>query len=200
MKKLFITLFFITMILTTPAYANGGIPLWGLTTAHMLAMPLLCIILPFLFPALFLIVSGIEAFVLKIFFKELKFIKVLKLTAIANLITTLIGAIFVWIPEIINNLFPSIFEKFATVDDITMQWFSHWAFWGAYSLFLSNIILFVLSYYVEYRYIKNKLKNEYDIKLINKAVLIANITTYFIPLLIYGIACIYQFYSLDVNF
>ena len=64
---------------------------------------------------------------------------------------------------------------------------------GAYSLFLYNFLCLPLSYIIEYTYAKRELQQNSDMSTIKKSFLYANIATYALPILIYGIACVVQF-------
>jgi len=197
-NKIFWLIF--ALIMGLPCFADGGIPMWGVTTSHFLLLSgvmipgffsypelsnFVLMIVVWLFMALiFFTVVFIETLIIKkmLGFRNLK--ELLKIVCKANIISTLIGIPFIFLPM------PLVHNKMSGMD---LGWFGPWAFNGMYSLFLSNILMLFLSYIVEYLVARKKFSYVYEKSDIKKSFFIANLATYALPLLIYGFLCFLQF-------
>ena len=198
MKKLLLSLLFI-LILSIPAFADGGVPLWGLNTSvfftisSIFAIPAL-LLYPHawgeaIFFCLFtliilLLVVLIETVIIRKFIVQYDFKKLFGIVFKSNLISTIIGIILLFLPT------PLVWSKLNTLWGALL---GPWGFWGTYSLFIYNFLCLPLSYAVEYYYAKRILYPDNSLTTIKKSFLYANIVTYSLPILIYGIACIVQF-------
>ena len=183
-----------------PCFADGGIPMWGITTSHFLILSgivtpafitypefstfVLMLLLWLFMLIVFFIVVLVETLIIYKVINYHDFKKLLKIVFKANLISTIIGIPFIFLPT------PFVYKK---MDGMEFGLFGPWAFNGMYSLFLSNILMLFLSYIVEYFVARKSFETDYDKKIIKKGFMIANITTYALPLLIYGFLCFLQF-------
>lgn len=185
------------LLLGSPAFADGGIPLWGLNTSVFFAVSGLLTAISFkdLFSALPLIilfwlftifllvvVVFVETFVVSLHIK-MNYNELFKIVFKSNLISMVVGIILLVLPA------PFVWESLNTMKGAIL---GPWSFWGAYSLFLYNFLCLPLSYVIEYNIAKIKLQGSCDLSTIKKSFLYANIATYALPILIYGIACVFQ--------
>ena len=199
MDKLLLSLFLLLTVFSAPAFADGGVPLWGLNTSVFFTISTMGTITAFSYPdawgtALFfliftliilLLVVFVETLVVNRFINNLDFNKLFVICFKANLISTLVGIILLFLPV------PFVLDKLNTMEG---ELFGPWGMIsGAYSLFLYNFLCLPISYIIEYTYAKRVLQQDCDIPTIKKSFLFANIATYVLPILIYGIACVIQF-------
>ena len=197
MKKFLLSLLLI-FLLSTPAFADGGVPLWGLNTSVFFTISSIWTIPAFMYPeawgtAIFfwlftliilLLVVFIETIIIHRFIVQYDFRKLLSIVFKSNLISTIIGIILLFLPA------PFVWSKLNTLWGALL---GPWGFWGTYSLFIYNFLCLPLSYAVEYYYAKRILYPDNSLITIKKSFLYANVFTYALPILIYGIACIVQF-------
>ena len=190
--KILILLFF---LLSCPVYADGGIPLWIVTapsalSASLIPLPYLDGMWPFFIflTLIFLVVVILVEFsVIKLFFlRNIAFIRLLKLVGIANILSTVAGAVITLLPAPLWYLSGQL----SSDSKMVLALFGYWGFLPPISLLFINIFLLWLSYLIEYKYAKKELVQDYDKKLIKKSFLCANIVSYFIPVLLYSIATI----------
>ena len=183
-----------------PCFADGGIPMWGVTTSHFLILSgiatpgffmypefsnfVLMLVLWLFMVFIFFVVVLIETLIIHKVITYHNFKKLLKIVFKANLISTVVGIPFIFLPT------PFVYKK---MDGMEFGLFGPWAFNGMYSLFLSNILMLFVSYAVEYLSVRKCFEESYDKKDIKKGFMIANLATYALPLLLYGFLCFLQF-------
>ena len=181
LKRLIMSLVCLLFAGVTPAFADGGIPLWIYTahTAIGVSVPGMGpgFIESIIWTLIILTgVVGIETFVAGYIFqfKELK--KVFSAVFWGNLITTIIGAI------ITLGVFHSIVKS--TKDYMNLLIFGPYAgLFNGYGLVVGNILLFLMSFLVEYYIAKSMLNNIFELKKIKTAFLAANVASYILPLI-----------------
>ena len=187
MKKYVLT-FLSLMFLSNFAFADGGIPLWGLTTSTLLgstgflSIAYLPLIVPYMavLIVLFLMVVFIEVAVIGFILKPVNYEKIFDITFKVNLVSTLAGAILLFIPVPFTQ---------CPLTGLQCGLLGPWAFWGYLSLIIYNIICFYISYLIEYG-IAKKLLSDIKPPKLRKAFLWANIATYALPILLYTIALV----------
>ena len=189
MKKLILLSLIFTIFFIQPSYADAGIPLWGLGTASSLIASAGLMISRtdfFVIEIIFTIISlgfvvGIETYIIFGYLKKINFKRIFRITLGANLISTLLGCALVLLPLI---LFTNIHKLDGSLKASMLgPWFM---IFNGFGIFICHILLFVLSYIVEYKFFKKILKQEYTDKQIKRAILIANVASYIImPILIY---------------
>lgn len=183
--KLFIL--FLMLICATPCYADAGIPLWINNPPSSFAFtfwvgsghinPL--IIGLFLSLIILAIVTVVETYCIKIFLKNIKISKSLKIIFKANLLSAIIGALIVFAP------IP--FQDFVGLDSVIFGPLIITGDFYSIAMFYLNIILLIVSFFIEYTVAKKDLIYNYETKDIKKAFWMANIITYALPLILYGI-------------
>lgn len=173
--KIFLIFSFIINLSILPSFANGGIPLWIMTTPTVLSLGLPAI--PFAL-ILILIVALVETIVAKFILKEITFLKLYIIIFGANTVSTLIGSLVV--------LFPYLFNKDYDI------FLGPWGFWGGISILIMNILLFLISYFSEFLFSKKYFIKLYDINIIKKAFLFGNLTTYALPFIAYSVLAFFS--------
>ena len=164
-----------------PAFADGGIPLWIYTahTAIGLSVPGMGpgFIESIIWTLIILTgVIGIETFVVGYIFKFKELKKVFSAIFWGNLITTIIGAI------ITLSVFHSIVKS--TKDYMDLLILGPYAgLLNGYGLVVGNILLFLMSFLVEYYIARSMLSNIFELQKIKIAFLSANIASYILPLI-----------------
>lgn len=194
-------LIFILFLFSSPVYADGGIPLWIITapsafSASIFPLPYLDGMWPFflfLTTVFLIIVTLVESGVVKLFFlREVKYAKLFNIVGIANIISTLAGAIITFLPA----PFWYVAERISSDTKMMLALFGYWGFLPPISLLVINVFLLWISYLIEYMYAKNKLIQDYDENTIKKSFLWANIVSYSLPIMLYGIATIFVLISI----
>lgn len=182
MKKYVLT-FLSLMFLSNFAFADGGIPLWGLTTSTLLGtaigsfFPFLLLPYGVILFILFHIIVFIEAKIIYFMLKSTNYDKVFDITFKANLVSMLIGTILLFAPIPFTQ---------CPITGLQCGLLGPWAFWGPLSLLIYNIICLYISYLTEY-YVAKKLLSDIKPSKLRKAFLWANIATYALPVLLYTI-------------
>ena len=188
-------LLLLLLLIGQASFADGGIPLWITSTPALLSLSawgdmiggFVGIIIIYILVLLsLLMVTLIEVFVAKFVLKNTKFLKLFRVFYIANLVSTLAGAIIISIPI-----------PFIIFSNIKMNLsgflFGPWSYFNllpyGYTMLLLNIILFLISFYIEF-YIGNRfLKQDYEEQKIKKAFWYSNIVTYILPVIISVCIC-----------
>ncbi len=195
-NKLLISIIMV-FLSVSPCFADGGIPLWVMSAPTLFAFGLPEGIKGTLFTfilslILLLFVSLIETFVSKFILKNINFIKLFKIMYKANLVSTIVGFLIV--------IAPIPFEKELLKEPLAYAIVGPWGKFFFYSLLLLNIILLVVSIIVEYYVSKIDLEKDYNKAEIKKSFLLANMTSYALPLIIYTIASIsFGLYDIQEN-
>ena len=178
-KKLLIL--FLLIMMGLPCYADGGLPLWTMTTSSYILTPFMGDIVGtyffwIMFSILFTIIVFVEAAILFTQFSNFK--RVLNLSFKANLVSTIAGMSI--------TLFPMFFNMQAMYEGglSSFVFFGFWNFWDGVGFIIYNILEFILSVIVEIYVIKKAIGTEYEILKIKNTVALANLATYSIPLFI----------------
>lgn len=179
---------FLMLVISLPCYADGGIPLWVMSAPTLFAFGIPGGITGTLFTfvlslILLLFVSLIETVVVRIFLKNTKFEKMFGIVYKANFISTLVGFLIV--------IAPIPFKNDLLKEPLAYAIIGPWGGFLFYSILLLNVILLIMSYFVEYNVAKEDLINEYEKKEIKKSFLCANITSYAVPIILYSVAAIF---------
>jgi len=177
-KRIFLILLFLLFFITTPAFADGGIPLW-IYTAHTafgvtsMGAPFIAGIL-WTLPVLAFVV-GIECLCVALFFKFKQAKLILKATIIGNIITTIIGSV------ITAFVYPIAVPHSPDISILIVGPYA--MLLNGYGLVIANILLFLMSFIIEYYVARDTLKNIFEVHDIKTAYLLANIVSYIGPLL-----------------
>ncbi len=179
------------------AFADGGVPLWGLTVSSTLGVTgwvgfgdldwclrnrmlasCFALSLGFLLATLIflIIVVALETGIIKYILKGIKWKRACWVTLKANIISTLVGAVLLFIPA-----------PWVDLHRLETGLLGPWGFGGLYTWLLYHLVCFYLSYVIEYKVAQKNLLADYELPKIKKAFLWANITTYiFMPSLLVG--------------
>ena len=184
-NKIFLMFLFIFFCFgTLPAFADGGIPLW-IYTAHTaigistlgsfdlltLSISIIWILLVMSF------VIAMETIFIWFYFKFQHKNEIFLAVTFGNIITTVIGSI------ITMGLFTLIMSSYH--GDASLWLAGPYAVsLNYYGFIIGNILLFLMSFLVEYYIAQKMLKNLFSITELKKSFLYANIFSYLLPLLV----------------
>ena len=181
---------FLILICATPCYADAGIPLWINNPPSFFAFTFLIgsthinplIIGLFLSFIILIVVTVIETGIIRVFLKNIELSNLLKIVFKSNLISAMVGSLIVLTPVPFQNsvgLNKVIFGPLIITGDFY-----------PIVMFYLNIILLILSFFIEYAAAKKDLIHSYETKDIKKAFWMANIATYAMPLVLYGLGMV----------